>query len=216
MNNTPKPAPNSVENIKIKKTDDENNLDRANIIYLTATGIAAFFGVVAIIASYYNFIYGERVSTLQKLQLAQAKEHTAKLEAQAAPREIGPPQTYELEKLAQERRVVRVSSYTSDAESARLAELILARLNALGIETEDDILTHLATKPIAFGVQVTSEDTEFGDALRRWLSESDLLRQGPLPIMGGSSHILFMSGANDSTEQKPSAIIFVGVKPLPQ
>lgn len=144
----------------------------------------------------------------------QANERAARLEAAAAPRDVRLPKTFVPTLAAiQKRRVVRVSSYASDAEGGRLATEVIERLRDIHFVVQDDSLTRQALRPMAFGVQVTGSDAVLVGILMSWLDESDLLRPAPPAIPGDSMVVGYGRTFN---QEPPDAIIFVGSKPLPK
>ena len=141
-------------------------------------------------------------------------ERAAKLEVDAAPRDVHLPKTFIPAFAAiQKRRVVKVSSYASDAEGGRLATEIIGRLRDMHFVVQDDSLTHQALKPMAFGVQVTGSDGGLVAVLMSWLDESDLFRPAP-PVIPGSS--IAIGYGQVPNQEPPDATIFVGSKPLPK
>jgi len=138
-----------------------------------------------------------------------------KLEAELAPRRLSSKQQATIAQAMKPfaGKVVRLESYSLDAEGAVLAAQIRDALREGGIRVDDGgMMTRQSAGSIVLGIQLSGRDEPLIDALNAVFAEASLSPSRPSPPTGGVYVELRMGSV--STGVPIDATAFVGVKPV--
>jgi hypothetical protein len=145
-----------------------------------------------------------------KVEVAQLEKENLNLQKIVQPRNLGPLNIITgsiLNKFSG--KVIRVSSYSGDLESAVLATQIITRLSGLGFQVQDNRMQHSAIGSIVFGIMINGSNQQLVQTLIDTFKSE------------GLTNVVQASPPDSPIKMGPSfsmsdAAIFVGVKPLPQ
>jgi len=149
---------------------------------------------------------------IARLNLAdtQLQARNLELESQIAPRRLMQPNMALVQTLDQMApKIIRVSSYGLDPESAVLATQIMEFFGSQHFNLQDDRMNHSGMGGFGFGVRVTGPNTVLNDAIIAVLQSANIFAVSePMPPENGIMLV-------PSFPSQPDASIFVGLKPLP-
>jgi hypothetical protein len=145
-------------------------------------------------------------------EASRANERAAKIEADAAPRNVKQPKTWDLQAVAAlNKMTIHVASYGGDIEGTRLATEILHVLRTIQFDVEDERAGRVPSREQGYGVYVSGPNKAVVALILEWLRDSNLNpTEGNMPSNGGQ--ISWTTGPNASPN---AATIEVGAKPLP-
>jgi len=161
------------------------------------------------------WITSDVLQTIADSEIENLRSTNNKLEAQIAPRRL----TLEQQKAISDSlaafsgRRVKIESYAFDVEGRLLAKQISASFSPW-IPVDDAIgaLTPMGGSKLTEGISVTSDDMSFRDAITASLKTIGKLKaDNEPPQFGAGSMVMARSNA-----QPTDALVFVGVKPLPE